>query len=243
MLCRLLRTTLFSRGQLDVVLVVGNRPLYQLDGLAGNHGAFHRLVAAKRRAGPLLHGQATAIGANPDNRVLRQFEEHAAERVMAALGIGGEHRAADHLAKEAGRNLVVTLFLKGGDIGKLIGVFRGQLELAPLSIDARRGAVAFDRQFLIGRFAEDHAPPFDRQDNAPTGLDLNSRYVDSHAHFQVGGHQCRNVGDRLELDVLQDRLRGPGNGDSGGNLECLEQSLAFTNEFHSYLFFNHSIQQ
>ena len=64
-------------------------------------------------------------------------------------------RMADECADEPGRHLVVLLFVKAADGGKLIGVLRRQLKLAPPATNQRLLPVAFQAELLIGAFPQD----------------------------------------------------------------------------------------
>ena len=89
-----------------------------------------------------------------------ELHEHTTQRIPAALGIGGEDRPPNALPEKPGRQLVVLLLIKRGHGGKLIGVFRGQLEFALLAADRRVPPVVFQAQLLIGAFGEDLAEQY-----------------------------------------------------------------------------------
>jgi len=64
-----------------------------------------------------------------------ELQLDAAEAVAAALVVGGEHGAANQLAKEPRRRLVKVSLAEGGDWPEVGRVLGGELELA----SARRG--------------------------------------------------------------------------------------------------------
>ena len=80
-----------QRRSISVMALVGTIVMLSPDSMAadalGRH--FH-------------FGQPTAVGADADDLVVGEFEQHAAQGIAAAFVIGGEDRAADQFFQQAG---------------------------------------------------------------------------------------------------------------------------------------------
>ena len=124
-------------GELHFAAVFGEGALEELHRAGGDD----RHVAERGRLadglGGAFHlGQAAAVGADGGEHVVFPFELHAAQGVAAAFVVGGEDRAADQLAEQPGRELVVARFAElRRSAGNRAGSPTGQLELAALAAD------------------------------------------------------------------------------------------------------------
>ena len=155
------------------------------------------------------------------------FQQHTAQGIAAAFVIGGEDRAADDFAKQAGGQLVKFFFFEGRDVGKFVRIFAGEFPFAAFAADQRALRIAFQMQFFVGAFAQNRAEAGDWQDGAAGGFDRDAGYGNANADFQVGGHERGYVGGDFQFDVLQNGLGAAGRGDAGRRLKCREKFFSF----------------
>ena len=145
-------------GDLHFAAVFGEGPLEQLHRPGGDdrHVA-ERGWLADRLSGAFHLGQPAAVGADGGEDVVLPFELHAAQGVAAAFVVGGEDRAADQLAEQPGRELVVARFAELRDGREIRADSRGQLELAAFAADGGAVAVGFDAERVVAALAQDRA--------------------------------------------------------------------------------------
>ena len=135
-------------------------------------------------------GQPAAVGPHGGDPLLGHLDQHAAKRVAAAFVVGGEQSAADQLAEQPARHLVILAVGEGGDGREFIGILGGQAEFAPLSLDHRSLLVGLDEQLgAAGAFTEDCRDTADRQQRIARFFHLDAHHLDADADFEVGCEQ------------------------------------------------------
>ena len=103
-------------GELHFAAVLGQGPLQELHRARGDDGHIAERGGLADGLGRAFHlGEAAAIGADGGEHVVLPLQLHAAQGVAAAFVVGGEDRAADQLAEQPGRELVVARLAELGD--------------------------------------------------------------------------------------------------------------------------------
>ena len=220
-------------GDLDFAAVFGEGPFEEIHRAGGDDRDVAEGGGRADGLGGAVHlGEAAAVGADGGEDVVFPLELDAAEGVAAAFVVGGEDRAADQFAEQAGRDFVVARFAELGDGREVLRVFRGELELAALAAD--RGAVVagFDAERGVARFAEDGSEAGDRQHGGAGRFGFDAGHFVADADFEVGGHERGFVLRHFEFDVLQDGLRAAGRGDGRYGLKRVQHLFAVAGDFH-----------
>ncbi len=178
-------------GKLHLGVGVGEGPLHELHGPRGNdRGAVGGLMPADGVGGAFHFGQTAAVGADGDDFLVADLQQHAAEGVAAAFVVGGEERAADQLAEAGGRKAREFFF---GELRRPRGTRRGFRRRGGTRC-ARRGQACFADRLracsLASRvLAEDLTHLVDREDGGAGGFDFDAGDLNADADFEVGGQE------------------------------------------------------
>ena len=179
--------------------------------------------------------QPSAVGADHRDRLGRQLDQDAPQRVAGALDVGGEDRPADQLLQVGGRDHMIAQSRRSREPRETGSHPPRQGELGMQAAHDQSLVVGLDRQLGVAAGPQDRPDLRRRQDHRARPLDLHAQHPVANPDFQVGSHQHRaliGVGD--QLDVLEDRLGAPGRNHPADHPERREQSLTVAQGPHSF---------
>ena len=204
-----------------------------LTGMTGRAGGRRGLVLGLGRG---RHpGQPAAVGADHRDRLGRQLDQHAPQRVAGALDVGGEDRAADQLLQVGGRRRRDSSSRRSREPrgrGSASSIGSVNSECRPRTI--RWSSSASIASSCVAAGPQDRPDLRRRQDHRAGLLDLHAEHPVANPDLQVGAHQDRavvGVGD--QLDVLEDRLGAPRRNHPADHPERGEQSFAVAQGLHA----------
>ena len=140
---------------------------------------------------PAHDRQAAGVGRRHDDRLSLDFDQHPAQGVARAFGVGREHRPPDHLFEQTGRHADRILLVELGDVRELGRVLGPQFVLCAVPADHRSRL----GRFQIGRVSlhlpQDRQDAIGRQEHLAGGLDGRLAEAIADPHLLIGPDQHR----------------------------------------------------